>query len=147
MKIYNIAIASDHAGYRMKEFVAGYLLSLGHSVKDLGAYSEDPVDYSDFAHPLAEEVESGRSQFGISFCGSGNGINMTLNKHLGIRAALCWNAEIAALARSHNDANVCSLPARFITDAEASAIVDAFLETGFSGDERHKRRIAKISQF
>ena len=147
MKIYNIAIAADHAGYEMKEFVAGYLLSLGHSVKDMGTYSSDPVDYPDFAHPLAVEIESSGSQLGFSFCGSGNGINITLNKHCGIRAALCWNPTIASLARSHNDANVCSLPARFITENEAAAIVDAFLDTDFSGEERHVRRIRKITEF
>jgi len=146
MKVYNIAVAADHAGFEMKEFIAGYLLSLGHSVKDLGTYSTESVDYPDFAHPLALEVESRRSELGFSFCGSGNGINITLNKHLGIRAALCWNATIAALARSHNDANVCSMPARFITEAEATDIADAFLTTEFEGD-RHQRRIDKISKF
>lgn len=146
MKIYNIAIAADHAGFLMKEFVAGYLLSLGHSVKDMGTHGAESVDYPDYAHPLALEVESGASRLGFAFCGSGNGVNIALNRHSGIRAALCWNAEIASLARCHNDANVCSMPARFISEAEAAAIVDAFLAAQFEGG-RHTARVAKISEF
>lgn len=143
MENKKIGIANDHAGYEMKEFLVGYLDSLGYDVHDFGCNSPEPCDYPDFAHPLAESIESGELPRGISLCGTGNGISMTLNKHQKIRAALCWNKEIAALARSHNDANVCSLPARFIDNTEATEIVDAFLNTAFEGG-RHQVRIDKI---
>lgn len=138
-----IVIASDHAGYRMKLQITEYLNSLGYKVDDLGTVSSEPVDYPDYGHPLANAVESGAYPLGISLCGSGNGINMVTNKHQGIRGALCWNKEIARLARSHNDANICSLPARFLTEEEAKEIIQIFLQTNFEGG-RHKERIKKI---
>ena len=138
-----IALASDHAGYERKQVVIKHLNDLGHEIKDFGAYSSESSDYADWAHPLASAVESGDYDIGISLCGSGNGINMTVNKHQGIRSALSWNPEIAALAKQHNNANVLALPARFITDDEAIAIVDAFLNAEFEGG-RHQRRIDKI---
>jgi len=143
MKKERLAIASDHAGYEKKEYVKKYLEDKGYELKDLGALSPERSDYPDFGHVLASAVERGEFSKGISLCGSGNGINITANKHQGIRAALCWNEEIAGLARSHNDANICSIPARFITNEEAEKIVDAFLNTDFEGG-RHERRIKKI---
>lgn len=138
-----IAIACDHAGYEFKEKLVAYLREQGHEVKDFGAYSAESMDYPDTAHPMAEAVECGECEKGIALCGSGNGISMTLNKHQGIRAALCWTVELAWLARLHNDANVCSLPARFIPYEEAQEIVDRFLTTDFEGG-RHQRRVEKI---
>lgn len=138
-----LAIASDHAGYRMKQTLIKHLEDKGYAVSDLGTDSEVSVNYPDFGHPLAEAVESGDYQFGISLCGSGNGINMVTNKHQGIRGALCWNVEISKLARSHNNANICSLPARFIDENSAIRIVDAFLETNYEGG-RHDIRIKNI---
>lgn len=138
-----IAFASDHAGYELKEFLIGYLESLGYSPVDFGTNSTESCDYPDFAHPCAEAVESSECAFGIAMCGSGNGIQMTLNKHQGIRAALCWLPELAKLARQHNNANVLVLPARFISKEEAVKIVDAYLEAEFEGG-RHQRRIDKI---
>ena len=138
-----IGIACDHAGYQMKEFLVGYLGAMGYDVHDFGTDSEESMDYPDVAHPLAFSIEQGELTRGIALCGSGNGISITLNKHEGIRAALCWTAEIAELARRHNDANVCSIPARFIDNDEATAIVDKFLTTGFEGG-RHQNRIDKI---
>ena len=138
-----IGIASDHAGYEMKEFLVGYLNAMGYEVLDFGAHSPESVDYADFAHPLAEAIENGELERGVALCGSGEGMTMTLNKHQGIRAALCWNKEIAALARQHNDANVLVMPARFIDAVTALAIVDTFLDTSFEGG-RHQRRIDKI---
>jgi ribose 5-phosphate isomerase B len=139
----NIGIASDHAGFEMKETVKEWLVSIGNKVKDFGAYSSESSDYADFAHPLADAVENKDVDFGISLCGSGNGINMTVNKHKRIRAALCWNSEISFLARAHNDANICSLPARFIKTDEAKEIVATFINTAFEGG-RHLSRINKI---
>ena len=138
-----IGIASDHAGYQMKEFLTGYLDSLGYEVFDFGCHSEASCNYAEFAHPLGYAVERGELPHGISLCGSGNGIAMTLNKHPGIRAALCWTPEIAELARNHNDANVCSIPARFVEHAVAVQIVDKFLESPFEGG-RHLARVAMI---
>lgn len=115
----------------------------GYEPVDFGTYSTESCDYPDFAHPAAEAVENGECAFGIAMCGSGNGISMTLNKHQGIRAALCWTPELARLAKEHNDANILSLPARFITREEAKAIVDAYLNARFEGG-RHQRRIDKI---
>jgi len=138
-----IGFACDHAGYDLKEFLIGYIESKGLEVEDFGTNSAESCDYPDFAHPLAKAVEEKVCDFGISICGSGNGINMTVNKHQGIRSALCWNVEIAALARQHNNANICALPARFIDFAEACNIVDAFLDAQFEGG-RHQRRIDKI---
>ncbi|MCK9208509.1 MAG: ribose 5-phosphate isomerase B [Salinivirgaceae bacterium] len=139
----NLAIACDHAGYELKEKLIVYLKLLGHKIKDFGTHSSQSMDYPDAAHPLAEAVEKGDFDFGITICGSGNGINMTANKHQGIRAALCWNSEISALARQHNNANVCSLPARFIDYELATKILDAFLTSQFEGG-RHQTRIDKI---
>lgn len=136
-------MASDHAGYLMKVKVKEYLELLGFEVVDFGAYSEESADYADFAHPLATAIESGELEFGIAMCGSGNGINMALNHHTGIRSALCWIPEIAALAKQHNNANICTLPARFVTFEEAKAIVDAYLNAEFEGG-RHQGRIDKI---
>lgn len=138
-----IAMASDHAGYPLKQQLKPYLESLGYKIKDFGTFSEDSCDYSDFAHPAAEAVEKGDMTFGIAMCGSGNGIQMTLNKHQGIRAALCWTPEIAALAKQHNNANFLVLPARFISFDEAKRIVDAYLNSRFEGG-RHQKRIDKI---
>ena len=142
-KILKLAIASDHAGFKLKEAIRKHVLHNGHYVKDFGTNSEDSVDYPDFAHPLAKEVEEKKYDLGIIMCGTGNGINMAANKHKNIRAALCWNTEIAKLARQHNNANILSLPARFISDEEAFNIVDAFLSTDFEGG-RHERRVEKI---
>lgn len=138
-----IAICSDHAGFELKSIIEGYLEADNKEFKDFGTYSAESCDYPDFAHPCALAVESGECYPGIAMCGSGNGIAMTLNKHQGIRAALCWTPELARLARQHNDANVLVLPARFINPVDALAIVDAFLETPFEGG-RHQRRIDKI---
>ncbi len=138
-----LAIASDHAGYIMKLSMIEYLEERGYEVTDFGTDSTDAVNYPDFGHPLAEAVESGEFSLGISLCGSGNGINMVTNKHQGIRGALCWNREISILARSHNDANICSLPARYIDIEMAREIVDAFLETDYERG-RHDIRINNI---
>ncbi|MCF6185024.1 MAG: ribose 5-phosphate isomerase B [Bacteroidales bacterium] len=138
-----IAFACDHAGYKTKQFLIKKLTERGYNITDFGTFSEKSVDYPDFAHPMAEAVEDGNFDFGISLCGSGNGINMTANKHQKIRSALCWNVEISKLARLHNNANICALPARFVSENEASEIVDVFLNTEFEGG-RHQRRIEKI---
>jgi len=138
-----IIIASDHAGFWLKEKVVRWLITSRYEVKDLGCFSEDSVDYPDYAHPLADAVEKGDYDYGITICGSGNGINMACNKHQKIRSAVCWNEDISRLARSHNDANICALPGRFISEAEAIVIVKTFLTTPFEGG-RHKRRIVKI---
>ena len=138
-----IALCSDHAGYATKMAVIDYLKSQGIAYKDFGTYSEDSCDYPDFAHPCAKAVESGECYPGIGICGSGEGINMTLNKHQGIRSALCWTSEIASLARRHNDANVLALPGRFLSNDEAIELVKVFLSTDFEGG-RHQRRIDKI---
>lgn len=143
MKENKIALASDHAGYALKQDVIKYLIGLGYEVKDFGTYSEESCDYPDFAHPAAKAVEDGECDFGIAMCGSGNGIQMTLNKHQGIRAALCWLPEIAALAKQHNNANFLVLPARFVSVEEALRIVDAYLNATFEGG-RHQKRIDKI---
>lgn len=138
-----IIIASDHAGFRLKEKLVKWLASKRYEVKDLGCFSEDSVDYPDYAHPLATAVETGEYAFGVTICGSGNGINMASNKHKGIRSAVCWNEDISRLARAHNDANICALPGRFLSESEAILIVKTFLSTPFEGG-RHKRRIEKI---
>ncbi len=142
MKI-KIAIASDHAGYKMKQSIIKDLEEKGYGVCDCGTGSENSVDYPDYGHPLAEAVESGKCTVGISLCGSGNGINMVTNKHQGIRGALCWNREITILARKHNDANICSIPARFVELDTAREIVNLFLGTAYEGG-RHQQRIDKI---
>ncbi len=138
-----IGLASDHAGYALKQFVKQYLEEKGIEYHDFGTFTEDSCDYADFAHPLAFAVEEGECYPGIAICGSGEGINMTLNKHQGIRAALCWIPEIARLARQHNDANVLVMPGRFISTETAQSIMDVFLSTDFEGG-RHQRRIDKI---
>ena len=138
-----IGLACDHAGFELKEFVRTWLDAKGWPYKDFGTNSCESVDYPDFAHPLALAVEAGECYPGIAICGSGNGINMTLNKHQGIRAALCWIPEIAHLARLHNDANILVMPGRFITNEEAVQIMEQFFSTEFEGG-RHIRRINKI---
>ena len=139
-----IAIACDHAGYELKSILEGYLEANNLEFEDFGTFSAESCDYPDFAHPCASAVEEGKCYPGIAMCGTGNGIAMTLNKHQGVRAALCWNKDLARLAREHNDANVLVLPARFVEPAEALAIVDVFLSTPFEGG-RHVRRIEKIA--
>jgi len=139
----SLAIACDHAGYETKEELVEWLKSLGHEVKDFGTFSSESSDYPDFAHPMAEAVENGTFDLGISLCGSGNGINMVANKHQGIRSALCWIPELASLAKQHNNANICAVPARFVSVDEAKAIITAFLQAEFEGG-RHQRRIDKI---
>ena len=141
-----IAIGSDHAGFQLKEKLKKYLQEKSIEVIDFGAYSEDRVDYPDFAHPVAISVTSKEADFGLLMCGTGNGINMTANKHKGIRSALCWNPEVATLAREHNDANILTLPARCISEQEAKNCVDAFLGAKFQGG-RHTERVNKISKF
>ena len=138
-----IAMAADHAGYPLKEIIKPYLVSKGYEVTDFGTNSADSCDYADFAHPAAKAVENGECDFGVAMCGSGNGIQITLNKHQKIRAALCWLPELATLARQHNNANFLGLPARFISEQLAKQIVDAYLDAQFEGG-RHQRRIDKI---
>jgi len=138
-----VALACDHAGYKAKIAIIEMLEKSGYEIKDFGCHSEESADYPDFAHPLAIAVENKEFDFGISLCGSGNGINITVNKHQGIRSALCWTSEIAELARLHNDANVCAVPARFVSESVAKEIVTIFLETGFEGG-RHQKRVDKI---
>ena len=143
MEVKTVGLASDHAGYALKQFVKEYLAEKGYAYKDFGTDSETSCDYADYAHPLARAVEDGECYPGIAICGSGEGISMTLNKHQGVRAALCWNAEIAHLARQHNDANVLVMPGRFISTEEADMILTEFFSTKFDGG-RHQNRIDKI---
>lgn len=138
-----LAIVSDHAGFELKEYLKSYLEQKGYEIKDFGTFSLDSCDYPDFAHPAADSVEKGECDLGIGMCGSGNGMQMTLNKHQGIRAALCWLPEVSALARQHNDANFLVMPARFISQDEAIKIVDAYLNASFEGG-RHLKRVKKI---
>lgn len=140
-----LALGSDHAGYKLKKSIIDFLSDRHISYHDFGTFSEESVDYPDFAHQVAKSVLNGNYTYGIVVCGSGNGVNMTANKYPGIRAALCWNAEIAKLARLHNDANVLSLPGRFISEEEAKNAVISFLETDFEGG-RHTKRVNKISE-
>lgn len=139
-----IAIGSDHAGFSLKQLVIKHLESKDISVTDFGPNNEDSVDYPDFAHPVAKDVKSSNSDLGIVICGSGNGINMTVNKYKEIRSALGWLPEIAQLARQHNNANVLAIPARFVSEEMGLEIVDAFIEAEFEGG-RHQRRIDKIT--
>jgi ribose 5-phosphate isomerase B len=139
-----IAIGSDHAGYECKEKLKSFLATKNISCKDFGTHDSSSVDYPDYAHPVAEEVESGNAAFGILICGSANGVAITANKHQDIRAALCWEKEIAALARQHNNANIICLPARFISEADAEEMVAVFMKTAFEGG-RHQNRVDKIS--
>ncbi len=143
-RVQKIGLASDHAGFRLKKFLKEKLESEGFEVHDYGCYSTDSCDYPDYAHPMAVAVIDKTVDLGFSMCGSGNGINMVVNKHSGIRSALCWNKEITQLARSHNDANICALPARFMSPSIAWQICRIFIDTEFEGG-RHKIRIDKIS--
>ena len=141
-----IGMASDHAGYEMKEAIKARLVSAGYTVQDFGTHSSDSCDYADYAHPLANAVSTGAIKRAVAFCGSGNGINMTLNHHYGVRSAYCWQDEITRLARQHNDANVCVMPARFLDEETCWRLAQIFLETQFEGG-RHERRIQKIDRF
>lgn len=143
MNTPKIYLASDHAGFLIKNHILNYLKNSGYEVEDLGTNSEESVDYPDFAHALADSLKS--ENIGIACCGSGNGISMSLNRHVNVRAALCWNPEIAELARLHNNANVCVLPGRFVTTTEAEKITNIFLKTLFEGG-RHAKRVEKINQ-
>jgi len=143
MTLSKIGIAGDHAGFELKETIISHLKNKGFDVKDFGPFSNASVDYADFAHPLAKDVEDKSVDLGILICGSGNGINMTANKHQGVRSALCWLPELAALAKQHNNANVLSLPARFITTEVALQCVEEFINNEFEGG-RHQNRIDKI---
>lgn len=138
-----VAMASDHAGYAMKEIIKTYMTDKGYEVVDFGTHSEASCDYADYAHPAASAVEKGECEFGICMCGSGNGINMTLNKHQGIRSAMAWMEDLAALAKQHNNANVLVIPARFVSEFLAKQIVDAYLNAEYEGG-RHQARIEKI---
>ncbi len=140
----NIAVGADHAGYRFKTSIVNWLHQNGYSVFDAGTDSEESTDYPDHIHPVAEAVETTTASLGIILCGSGNGAAMTANKHQGIRAALCWNVELASLARQHNDANILAIPGRYVDEETALNMVKTFLETPFEGG-RHQRRVDKIS--
>lgn len=140
-----VLIASDHAGFALKEALEAELKSLGYAVDDLGPASDASIDYADFAHPLAQRVSSGEAERGVLLCGTGLGMSYTANRYPHVRAAVAWTPEIAALAREHNDANVLVLPARFVGTEEGKAILKAWLDTPFAGG-RHARRIAKIER-
>ncbi len=142
-KMKTIGITADHAGYEMKEKLRAMLLEMGYNVRDFGTNSEASVDYPDFAHPLAQALELKQVFAGIALCGTGNGMAITLNKHQHVRAGLAWNVQVASLIRMHNDANICVLPARFISEDDAREIVKVFLETAFEGG-RHTCRVEKI---
>ena len=139
-----VGMASDHAGFELKTALKEYLSAKGYEVLDYGTDSGESVDYPDFAHPLANAVEQGTVSFGIAICGTGNGVCMTANKHHGVRGALCWMPEIAALAKQHNNANVLAMPARFISVDQAKKILEAYMNASFEGG-RHRRRINKIA--
>lgn len=139
-----IAIGADHAGFDYKEMLKAALLADGWQVEDKGTYSLDSVDYPDFAHPVATAVEQGVAAFGVLICGSGEGVCITANKHQGIRAALCWNNDVAQLSRQHNNANVICMPARFVSEELAQQMLQSFIETPFEGG-RHENRVNKIS--
>lgn len=141
-----IAIGGDHAGVAYKSKLIKYLEEQGFAVKDFGPFSSDSVDYPDFVHPLSLSLEAGEADLGLVICGSGNGVAITANKHQGIRAALCWNEELAALSRQHNDANVLAIPARFVSYEVAEKMVETFLTTPFEGG-RHQGRVKKIACF
>ncbi|MFV0592561.1 MAG: ribose 5-phosphate isomerase B [Draconibacterium sp.] len=138
-----IALASDHAGFLKKQVIIKYLKDNNIQFKDFGSFSEESVDYPVYAHLISEAIEKGEYEMGITFCGTGQGISIAANKHQGIRSAVCWNPEIAALARQHNNANICAIPGRFVSDQEAIAIVEAYLKADFEGG-RHARRIDQI---
>jgi ribose 5-phosphate isomerase B len=139
-----IAIGTDHAGVELKDVLIQLITELKHEALDKGPFSNESVDYPDYGHAVASAVDQGQADLGIVICGSGNGINMTVNKHQGIRGALCWTPEIAALARQHNDANIVAIPARFISTDEAKLIVLEFITQEFEGG-RHQRRVGKIA--
>ena len=136
-------MACDHAGFELKEFLKSALTERGLEIKDFGTYTSDSVDYPDMIHPLAKEINAGNYEFGIIMCGSANGVSMVANKYQNVRCALCWQEEIAQLAKQHNNANIISLPARFISKEQALSIVDAYLNTAFEGG-RHQKRVEKI---
>lgn len=138
-----IPMACDHAGFELKEFLKSALTERGLEIKDFGTYTSDSVDYPDMIHPLAKEINAGNYEFGIIMCGSANGVSMVANKYQNVRCALCWQEEIAQLAKQHNNANIISLPARFISKEKALSIVDAYLDTEFEGG-RHQKRVEKI---
>jgi len=140
-----IPIASDHAGFELKERLSATLADLGFDVQDIGTHSTASTDYADYAHPLAEEVSNGAAKRGVLLCGTGLGMSYTANRYPGVRAAVAWTPEVAALARKHNDANVLVLPARFVSDEDAIAILKAWLDTDFEGG-RHTRRVEKIER-
>lgn len=144
MEVKKIAIGSDHAGYDLKLKVIKHLENKGIEVEDFGPFSDERADYPDYAHPVATSVKNKEVDLGVLICGSGNGINMTANKHQEIRSALCWQEDIAEMARLHNDANIMALPARYIEESVALACVDIFITTDFEGG-RHAGRVAKIS--
>lgn len=139
-----IAIGADHAGFEYKEHLRNWLTQNGYAHKDFGTHSAESADYPDFAHPVASAVENREFDLGLLICGSANGVAITANKHQGIRAAICWNEELAGLARQHNDANIVCIPARFVSKTEAEKILDRFLNSSFEGG-RHTRRVDKIS--
>jgi ribose 5-phosphate isomerase B len=138
-----IAIGSDHAGFNYKEAMKDHIQQTGHDVDDLGTFTEASCDYPDYAHAVANAVEEGKADFGVLVCGSANGVAITANKHAGIRAAICWEKEIAVLARAHNNANIICIPARFVSTDAALEMVDTFLSTPFEGG-RHQTRVGKI---
>lgn len=139
-----IAIGGDHAGFEYKQMLIPILEAAGHTVKDFGPYNADSVDYPDFVHPLAISVQKGESELGVLICGSANGVAITANKHKDIRAAICWDVPLAALARQHNDANIVCIPARFTTQEQATEITTTFINTPFEGG-RHANRVNKIN--
>jgi ribose 5-phosphate isomerase B len=139
-----VAVGADHAGYEYKTVIVDLLQNKGLEVKDFGTYSQDSVDYPDFAHPVASAVENGEAGLGILICGSGNGVAITANKHQDIRAAICWQTDLARLARQHNNANIICIPARFVSTPEAEEMVNIFLSTAFEGG-RHEKRVGKIA--
>lgn len=138
-----IAVASDHAGYDKKQVILNYFKEKGIEYFDFGCFSNESVDYPEFAHAIGNAIDTGKYEIGITFCGSGQGISIAANKHQNVRSATCWKPEIATLAKQHNDANICAIPGRFVSDEEAIAIVEAYLNAEFEGG-RHARRIAKI---
>ena len=145
MKKTLIPIGCDHAGFQLKEKIISHLTGKGFEIEDFGCSSEESIDYPDFGHPVASKVETTEGMLGIIICGSGNGINMTANKHQKVRSALCWSKEIAELSRTHNNANILSIPSRFVSLSEAVEMVKTFLNTNFEGG-RHLTRVNKISR-
>ena len=144
LKNKTIALASDHAGYEKKQVIKHFLEKEGIEYKDFGCHSNESCDYPEFAHAIAHAIDVGEYECGITFCGSGQGINITANKHQNVRSGLCWNVEIAKLAKEHNNANICAIPARFVTNDEAIEIVKAYFKAEFEGG-RHQIRIDKIA--